>query len=128
MSPQRSTSSPRESALQTYRQTIINAQREVNDALINTKKSTETFEALSGRVDALREFSRLSTLRFENGAASYLEVLYANEQLFDAELTSVQAQTATFNSLIDVYKSMGGRWVDEAVSMAPTPEEVVSKN
>jgi multidrug efflux system outer membrane protein len=118
----------RESALQTYRQTIINALREVNDALINTKKSTETFEALAGRVDALREFSRLSTLRFENGAASYLEVLYANEQLFDAELTAVQAQTATFNSLIDVYKSMGGGWVDEAVSMAPTPEEVVSKN
>ena len=124
----RSVEAAREIALQAYRQTIINALREVNNALINTKKSTETFEALAGRVDALREYSRLSTLRFENGAASYLEVLYANEQLFDAELIAVQAQTATFNSLIDVYKSMGGGWVDEAVNMAPTPEEVVSNN
>jgi outer membrane protein TolC len=39
----------------------------------------------------------------------------------------VQAQVDTFNNLIDVYKSMGGGWVDEAVSLAPTPEEVVSQ-
>ena len=78
-------------------------------------------------MDALREYSRLAFLRFDNGAASYLEVLYANEQLFDAELIAVQAQVDTFNNLIDVYKSMGGGWVDEAVSLAPTPEEVVSQ-
>ena len=48
-------------------------------------------------------------------------------ELFDAELVAVQAKVDTFNSLIDVYKSMGGGWVDEAVSLAPTPEEVVSQ-
>jgi multidrug efflux system outer membrane protein len=118
----------REAALQNYEFTILNALREVNDALIATEKSVESFEALTRRVEALREFSRLSFLRFENGAASYLEVLYANNLLFDAELFAVQAQTETFNNLIDVYKSMGGGWVDEAVSLAPTVEEVMSRN
>lgn len=118
----------REAALQNYEFTILNALREVNDALIATEKSVESFEALARRVEALREYSRLSFLRFENGAASYLEVLYANNLLFDAELFAVQAQTETFNNLIDVYKSMGGGWVDEAVSLAPTVEEVMSSN
>ena len=118
----------REAALQNYEFTILNALREVNDALINTEKSIETFQALARRVEALREYARLSFLRFENGAASYLEVLYANNELFDAELSAVQAQADTYNNLIDVYKAMGGGWVDEAVELAPTVEEVVSKN
>lgn len=118
----------REAALQNYEFTVLNALREVNDALIATEKSVESFEALARRVEALREYSRLSFLRFENGAASYLEVLYANNLLFDAELFAVQAQTDTFNNLIDIYKSMGGGWVDEAVSLAPTIEEVMSSN
>lgn len=123
-----STEAAREEALQTYQLTILNALREVNDALKATEKSIEEFQALARRVDALREYARLSFLRFENGVASYLEVLYANNELFDAELTAVRAQADTFNSLIDVYKSIGGGWVDEAVGIAPTPDEVVSRN
>lgn len=123
----RFTEAGREQALQVYQRTILNALREVNDALISAEKSVETFEALARRVEALREYARLSHLLFESGAASYLEVLYANTELFDAELNAVQAQTETFNNLIDVYKSMGGGWVDEAVSLAPTPEEVMSQ-
>jgi len=116
----------REAAMQNYQLTILNALREVNDALIATEKSVESYDALASRVDALREYARLSNLRFENGAASYLEVLYANNQLFDAELIAVRSQTDTFTNLIDVYKAMGGGWVDEAVSLAPTPAEVVT--
>lgn len=118
----------REAALQNYEFTILNALREVNDSLIATEKSVETYQALARRVEALREYARLSFLRFENGAASYLEVLYANNELFDAELTAVQAQADAFNNLIDVYKSMGGGWVDEAVILAPTVDEVMSSN
>ncbi len=116
----------REVALQTYELTILNALREVNDALVATRKSVESFEALANRVNALREYARLSFLRFENGAASYLEVLYANNLLFDSELIAVRVQAQTFTDLVDVYKAMGGGWVDQAVSLAPTPEEVMS--
>lgn len=60
-------------------------------------------------------------------AADYLEVLYANNELFDAELIGVDAQIAHYTALIDVYKSIGGGWVDEAVAIAPTVDEVVSQ-
>ena len=118
----------REAALQTYELTILNALREVNDALTASQKSLLSYEALARRVEALREYARLSYLKFENGAASYLEVLYANNLLFDSELIAVQAQARTFTNLIDVYKAMGGGWVDEAVGMAPTPDQVMSGN
>ena len=114
----------REAALQTYELTIINALREVNDALIATEKSVEVFGALGQRVDALREYARLSFLRFENGAASYLEVLYAENELFAAELASVRSQAERYTALVDVYKALGGGWVDEAAQQAPQPQDL----
>jgi len=117
----------KQSAEDFYRQTILNALREVNDALIATEKNQEAFAAQALRAAALRDYARLANLRFENGAASYLEVLYANTELFSAELSEVDAQIAHYTALIDVYKSMGGGWVDEAVMIAPTVDEVMSK-
>jgi multidrug efflux system outer membrane protein len=117
----------RQAAEDFYRQTILNALREVNDALVATEKSREAYDAQARRVAALREYARLAYLRFDNGAASYLEVLYANNELFAAELTAVNSQIVHLTSLIDVYKSIGGGWVDEAVAVAPTVDEVMSR-
>ena len=98
----------REAALQAYELSILNALREVSDALISATKSAESYEALARRVDALREYARLSYLRFENGAASYIEALYANSQLFDAELVAVENRVQSLASLVDVCKAIGG--------------------
>ena len=95
--------------------------------MVATTKNREAFDAQALRAAALRDYARLANLRFENGAASYLEVLYANTELFAAELAEVDAQIAHFTALIDVYKSIGGGWVDEATALAPTVEEVMSK-
>jgi multidrug efflux system outer membrane protein len=118
----------RQAAEDTYRATILNALREVNDALIGTEKSRQSFEAQARRAAALREYARLAFLRFDNGAASYLEVLYANNELFTAELAAVDAQISHLTALIDVYKSVGGGWVDEALILAPGVEEVMSRD
>jgi multidrug efflux system outer membrane protein len=118
----------RQAAEDFYRLTILNALREVNDALIRAEKSREAYDAQNRRAEALGEYARLAFLRFDNGAASYLEVLYANNELFTAELSAVDAQIVHLTSLIDVYKSVGGGWVDEAVVLAPTVDEVVSRD
>ena len=49
--------------------------RETNDALIGSQKTFEQSEAQVKRVRALRNYARLSRVRFDNGAASYVEVL-----------------------------------------------------
>ncbi len=117
----------RQQAEEFYRGTILNALREVNDALAGTEKNAEAYQSLSRRVGALRDYARLANLRFEAGAASYLEVLYANQELFTAELEAVNARIGHYTSLVDVYRSMGGGWVDEAAVLAPTPGEVMSQ-
>ena len=72
---------------------------------------------------ALRDYARLSRLRFDNGAASYIEVLYAENELFGAELVAVGTLADRYTQLINVYKAMGGGWVDEADAIALPPEE-----
>jgi multidrug efflux system outer membrane protein len=46
-------------------------------------------------------------------------VLDAERSLFNAELGYAQTQFDLFNALVNVYKAMGGGWVDEADRLAP---------
>ena len=71
---------------------------------------------------ALREYARLSRLRFDNGYAGYLEVLYAENELFSAELTAVRSQADRYTQIVAVYRAFGGGWVDQAGSLAPQPQ------
>jgi len=101
-----------------YRRAILTAFREANDALIGSLKKREEAEAQAKRVIALREYARLSRLRFDNGVTGYIEVLYAENELFSAELTAVATLADRYAQLIAVYQSIGGGWVDAADPMA----------
>jgi multidrug efflux system outer membrane protein len=109
-------------ALAFYQQTILGALRETNDALVGSVKKREEAEAQAKRVAALRQYARLSRLKFDNGYAGYLEVLYAENELFGAELTSVRTQAERYTQLVNVYRAFGGGWVDEAGKLAPQPQ------
>jgi multidrug efflux system outer membrane protein len=107
--------------LATYERTIQNAFREVDDALIDHRKSRERLAAQGRQVDALRDYARLAKLRYDGGYTSYLEVLDAERSLFNAELGYTQTQADVFNALVNIYKAMGGGWVDVADKLAPQP-------
>ena len=111
----------REGAELGYRTAILNALREVNDALVGVRTSAENHAALARRVAALQEYARLARMRFDGGAAGFLEVLYAENELFAAELAAVAASGTRYASLVEVYKAMGGGWVDEAEALATAP-------
>jgi len=111
-------------ALLFYQQTILNAFRETNTALTGSQKTIQQVELQRERVAALREFARLSRLRFDKGVSGYLEVLVAENELFAAELAAVGLQADRYAQLINVYQAMGGGWVDIATSMAPAPEDL----
>jgi multidrug efflux system outer membrane protein len=108
-------------ALANYQQVIFNAFRETNDALVGTVKKREEAAAQTKRVTALREYARLSRLRFDNGYAGYLEVLYAENELFSAELAAVRSQADSYTQVVNVYRAVGGGWVTEADKLAPQP-------
>jgi multidrug efflux system outer membrane protein len=112
----------RRAALAAYEQSILLALRETNDALIGSVKKREEAEAQAKRVAALRTYAHLSRLRFDNGYAGYLEVLYAENELFSAELTAVRAQAERYTQIVNVYQAVGGGWVDEVGKVAPQPQ------
>jgi len=97
-----------------YQQVIQTAFREVDDSLVDHRRTREQLAALARELEALREYVRLSQLRYDEGYTSYLEVLYSQTLLFNAEITSTQVQGTLFQSLVNLYKSMGGGWVVEA--------------
>ena len=109
-------------ALAGYQQTVLNAFRETNDALSGSQKRQQEFDLQRERVIALREFARLSNLRFDKGVSGYLEVLVAENELFAAELASVGLQAARYAQIVSVYGAVGGGWVDNAVALAPKPQ------
>jgi len=104
-----------------YQRTILQAFRETNDALTGSQTKLREADAQAARAAALREYARLSRLKFDNGAASYLEVLYAENELFTAELAAVRSRAERYTELVNVYKAMGGGWVDLADQSAPKP-------
>ena len=82
------------------------------------------------RVASLREFARLSRVRFNNGYAGYIDTLYAENELFTAELASVRTYAEQYTQIVNVYKAMGGGWIDLADAQtrsgqaAPLPARV----
>jgi len=49
-------------------------------------------------------------MRYKGGVSSYLEVLDTERQALDAELAYAQARLAELDSVISLYKSLGGGW------------------
>lgn len=101
-------------ALLTYRQTIITAFRDVEDALVSTTKGREQLAAQTRQVAALGNYARLAKLQYDAGKTGYLQVLDADRALFSGQLSQVQTQANTLGALVDVYRAMGGGWIDEA--------------
>jgi multidrug efflux system outer membrane protein len=104
-------------ALLGYQQAILNAFRETNNALVGSQKRVEEVGLQQERVEALREFARLSQLKFDRGVAGYLEVLIAENERFAAELASVRILADRYAQIVNVYQAMGGGWVEVAESM-----------
>ena len=101
-------------ALYRYQQSIIAGFRDVEDALVATTKGRETQAAKGRRVGALQTYARLAVYQYDAGTTGYLQVLDANRSLFSGQLDYVQTQAAVLTSLVDVYRAMGGGWVDIA--------------
>jgi multidrug efflux system outer membrane protein len=112
-------------ALLNYQQVIQNAFAEVDDSLIAISKLREQLKDQAAQVNALQRNVDLATLRYKNGYSDYLTVVDAERNLYAAQLQYVQDQGLLFTTLVNLYKALGGGWVEEAESRAmgePRPE------
>ncbi len=98
-------------ALFRYQQSIQNGFREAEDSLVDQKRTREQLDIQKLQVGSLATYARIARLRYENGYTSYIEVLDAERSLFNAQLSYAQTQGLLFQSLVNLYKAMGGGWV-----------------
>jgi outer membrane protein, multidrug efflux system len=96
-----------------YEFTVINAFREVEDALIDVQTYKEQLESLTRQYLAAKNAEKLSRMRYDLGVTSYLEVLESERTLFSAELQLSEIRQSTFNSYIRLYKALGGGWISK---------------
>lgn len=100
----------REESLLNYRNAINGAFRDVSDALIGYQKSKEYVASQTVLTNTLRHQSSLATDRYAGGVSSYLEVLDTERQLLTAEQLLAQAERDALNTLVQLYKALGGGW------------------
>jgi NodT family efflux transporter outer membrane factor (OMF) lipoprotein len=93
-----------------YERSIQTAFREVSDSLVGFHKTGEQHQQQQLLVGALRESNRLSTVRYEGGLDSYLQVLDAQRNLFQSELIEARLRRDVLLSFVQLYRSLGGGW------------------
>lgn len=106
----RLTEAQKREALIEYQKIIYSALREVSDALIAHERTKDQRTQQELLVKALTESTRLSQLRYEGGLDSYLQVLDAQRNLFQSELVLAQLRLFELQSVIQLYRSLGGGW------------------
>jgi len=106
----RAAESQHQQALISYRQTIQRAFGDVSDALIGYEKLHQVRIRQEDTVKDLQESVRLSDMRYKGGTTTYLEVLDGQRSLFSAELTLAEARGTEYQSLVQLYRALGGGW------------------
>ena len=107
-----------EQAAFAYQQSVVDALRDVHDALVAHSSARAAFEAQDDRRHKQADVLRLAELRYRNGYSSYLEVLDAQRNLLDADRARLSALRDRQTAIVDLYRALGGGW---------TPDQVAAK-
>jgi multidrug efflux system outer membrane protein len=108
-------------ALASYEASIQNAFSDVENALVANTNLNDQLSAQERLVHSLSEYARLARLQYNEGYTSYTTVLQAEQQLFPSELNLSSIRAQRYASLVNIYKALGGGWVEKAGSYSPQP-------
>ncbi len=99
-----------EATIHSYDNVVLNAFREVEDALIAIETLKEEQLAFQRRVDASINAMELSGERYDRGVANYIEYLESQRQAFESQLDLVATKQELLAAYIQLYKALGGGW------------------
>jgi multidrug efflux system outer membrane protein len=100
----------RDSALIQYQKAIQTAFTEVSNALIAHQRVRESRVQQELLVAALQDRTRLAYVRYRGGVDTLLNALDADRDLFQSELTLSQIRLNELDSVVQLYKALGGGW------------------
>lgn len=97
-----------EEALYQFRQAVLDAGVEVNNALIQWQAAQERMEVDRSQVVHLKAAVWNTQLLMKHGGATYIEVLTAQQTLLKAELAEASDKFAQIQGVINLYHALGG--------------------
>jgi len=100
----------RDIAVAQYEKAIQSAFREVSDALAGRATLGQQLQSQRNVAEAEAARFRLSQLRYDNGVASYLDLLDAQRSLFAARQAEIQTRLAQLQNQVLLYRALGGGW------------------
>ena len=95
-----------------YKQTVLNAVREVDTAVDAYAAQQARLRHLADALTAARRAVKLATERFDRGLIDSLNVIDAQRQEFAIEQEYISAQQSAAEQLVTLYRSLGGGWED----------------
>ena len=99
-----------EGAVAEYEKTVLTAFKETHDAIINFNKIKDIYESRRQLAEASRTAVELAQLQYINGVIGYLDLLDAQRNYFDAQVSLSNAVCDKQLMIINLYKALGGGW------------------
>jgi multidrug efflux system outer membrane protein len=99
-----------EEALAAYRQTLLIALREVEDALVDLKGLAKSRTALDAALTSAKDTRQLTQERYDEGLTSYLDVVDADRTVLRTRLAIAVVDAQQRIALAALAKALGGGW------------------
>jgi len=93
-----------------YQETVIEAFTDVDNSLKNYESYTKQYDILHTQVAAADSALHLSEARYNFGYTDYTEVIIQQDNLFNAQLQESFVLQSKLNSIVSLYRSLGGGW------------------
>ncbi len=102
-----------------YRNTVLKAVQEVEDALTGYVNGTEAARFEKASVDAAQRSADIALAQYREGATDYQRVVDAQRQLLEQQNNLASAGSSVATSVIALYKALGGGWEMQGVPTVP---------
>jgi len=103
-----------EQAFLNYQKTVLNALKEVENALVAYTQEKDRLVSVTQSVESDKTAAHLIDMRYHKGLISFLNVLDAQRSLYAAQIAQAQSRAALSTDLIVLYKVLGGGWQNVA--------------
>jgi len=97
-----------EQEVYSYEKSVLMAFKEVNNSIDTFNKMKEVYRSQEALYNSAKSYQDLAKLQYVNGIVSYIDVLDAQRQLFDAEIALNNAILNELTSVVSLYKALGG--------------------
>jgi NodT family efflux transporter outer membrane factor (OMF) lipoprotein len=104
-----------------YRKAALSAFSDVESSLGETSSLAEQERLKTAQVADAQEAFRIAELQYREGVADLLLVLQTQQTLFSAQDQLVQIRLARLESVVGLYQSLGGGWIETADGTPETP-------